>query len=193
MMTSGRRSAVSCGQAAPMACPTRSIARVPLMRSGTFAHLEREQPDTISRLRTIGWTATRPGLPFVTSIRSPERLVRRLRRAIGAAIADRRAAWDALFWKVSRRCGYAATTSSRRWRDDRSRLRPPGLKSVVNPPVRGDRSRVSEDPNDWWSLPPAVFVLLPGCHVGEQGLLHLPLLGRTFIAVIGYDDPIIPP
>ena len=54
----------------------------------TFAHLEREAPGVTGALRTLAWSAPSPGLPFVTSIATPRRIVAALRRAIAAAIAD---------------------------------------------------------------------------------------------------------
>jgi ABC-type phosphate/phosphonate transport system substrate-binding protein len=54
----------------------------------TYAHIEREEPDVATELRTLAWTAASPALPFVTPFRTPDRLVSQLRKAIGDAIED---------------------------------------------------------------------------------------------------------
>jgi ABC-type phosphate/phosphonate transport system substrate-binding protein len=63
----------------------------------TFAHLEREEAAVTGRLRTLGWTAPSPALPFVTSSTSSDALVRLLRKALRETIADRPATANALF------------------------------------------------------------------------------------------------
>lgn len=52
----------------------------------TFAHLEAEHPDLTGRLRTLAWTSPSPGLPFVTSMHTPRRVVVALRHAIRQAL-----------------------------------------------------------------------------------------------------------
>jgi ABC-type phosphate/phosphonate transport system substrate-binding protein len=54
----------------------------------TFAHLQSEEPEIASALRTLAWTPSSPGLPFVTAATASDDLVRRLRKAIRSAIAD---------------------------------------------------------------------------------------------------------
>lgn len=49
----------------------------------SFAHLARAVPARSARVRTIGWTEASPGLPYVTSIATPDRQVRLLRRVLG--------------------------------------------------------------------------------------------------------------
>lgn len=48
----------------------------------SFAHLERHEPETAHRLRTIGWTEAAPGLPLVTSIATSAVDLKTLRRAL---------------------------------------------------------------------------------------------------------------
>jgi ABC-type phosphate/phosphonate transport system substrate-binding protein len=54
----------------------------------SFAHLERHERDTASRLRTIGWTDPAPGLPLVTSVTTSASELEALRRALGSVSAD---------------------------------------------------------------------------------------------------------
>lgn len=54
----------------------------------TFAHLQREKPAITGSLRTLAWTAPSPGLPFVTAVTGSDAVVRKLRKAIRAAIVD---------------------------------------------------------------------------------------------------------
>ena len=54
----------------------------------TFAHLERDEPETARRLRTLAWTDASPGLPLVTSLGTSRRVVGQLRAAVGQAVAS---------------------------------------------------------------------------------------------------------
>ena len=74
----------------------------------TFAHLDRAAPDVTRRLRTLGWTAGTPGLPFVTAVTASAGTIRALRHAIGLAIQDERAAADQLLLDRIERIGLRA-------------------------------------------------------------------------------------
>ncbi len=54
----------------------------------TFAHLERAEPASMRRLRTLAWSAPSPGLPLVTAATTSYAELRLLRRAIRRAIHD---------------------------------------------------------------------------------------------------------
>ncbi|WBO23749.1 phosphate/phosphite/phosphonate ABC transporter substrate-binding protein [Sphingomonas abietis] len=54
----------------------------------TFAHLEREDPLSTRRLRTLAWSPPSPGLPLVTSAATSDAGLRILRRAVRQAIRD---------------------------------------------------------------------------------------------------------
>ena len=54
----------------------------------TFAHMARADPTFTSRLRTIGWTEAGPGLPFVTSIATSDRVLKSLRDALEQVVRD---------------------------------------------------------------------------------------------------------
>ncbi|MDO6415023.1 PhnD/SsuA/transferrin family substrate-binding protein [Sphingomonas sp. BIUV-7] len=54
----------------------------------SFAHLERDEPETARRLRTIGWTIASPGLPLVTSPATTARELAALREALAAVATD---------------------------------------------------------------------------------------------------------
>ncbi len=71
----------------------------------TFAHLERDAPDMTAALRTLTVTASSPALPFVTSTKTPRRVVGLLRRAISGAIDEDREAADRLFLDGTERIG----------------------------------------------------------------------------------------
>ncbi len=64
----------------------------------SFAHLARAEPALAAGVRTIGWTEASPGLPFVTSIATPESMVRLLQTILGevAQSAEALPACDAL-------------------------------------------------------------------------------------------------
>ncbi len=52
----------------------------------SYAHLSRRAPHFARSLRTIGWTAESPCLPFVTAMGNPNALLRLLRAAISQAM-----------------------------------------------------------------------------------------------------------
>ena len=54
----------------------------------TFAHLEREDPVSTRRLKTLGWSRPSPCLPLVTSVTRSDGELRILRRAVRQAILD---------------------------------------------------------------------------------------------------------
>jgi ABC-type phosphate/phosphonate transport system substrate-binding protein len=54
----------------------------------TFAHLERDEPALVRRLRTLAWSSPSPGLPLVTSTATTDEELRLIRRAIQAAVRD---------------------------------------------------------------------------------------------------------
>lgn len=75
----------------------RGAADIAAIDAVTHAHLLRDEPDTVRRLRTIGWTNASPGLPLVTSVTTTPRGLALLRRALrqveeDAALAPVRAA-----------------------------------------------------------------------------------------------------
>ena len=52
----------------------------------TLAHLRRDAPDLVSRVRPLGWSPLTPGLPFITGIATPAARVPFLRRALQLAL-----------------------------------------------------------------------------------------------------------
>lgn len=64
----------------------------------SFAHLACGEPTIAASTRTIGWTGESPGLPFVTSIATPDAVVQVLRTILDevAQSAEARPARDAL-------------------------------------------------------------------------------------------------
>lgn len=54
----------------------------------SFAHLERHEPATTTRLRTLGWTDESPGLPLVAARGTSPRTLALLRRTLREVAAD---------------------------------------------------------------------------------------------------------
>lgn len=74
--------------AASMAAVRDGTADVCAIDCVTHALLARHDPERTAGLRQIGYTASAPGLPYVTAAATPVDTVRRLRAAIREAFAD---------------------------------------------------------------------------------------------------------
>jgi len=55
----------------------------------SFAHFRRLYPSSVAPLRVLGWTASSPSLPFITSAASSDKILQELRSSLAAVIADR--------------------------------------------------------------------------------------------------------
>jgi ABC-type phosphate/phosphonate transport system substrate-binding protein len=54
----------------------------------TFAHLQRFDPSSVSKLRILCWTPPSPSLPFITARTSTNATIRMLRAALASVFAD---------------------------------------------------------------------------------------------------------
>lgn len=74
--------------AASMAAVRAGSADVCAVDCVTYALLSRHDPETTAGLRQIGYSASAPGLPYVTAAATPPDSLQRLREAIAEAMAD---------------------------------------------------------------------------------------------------------
>jgi ABC-type phosphate/phosphonate transport system substrate-binding protein len=78
----------SGGHGASLAAVTEGRADVAAIDAVTFAMLERNRPAALQGLRTIGRTASAPGLPYITRGAASDQEVERLRQALSDTFAD---------------------------------------------------------------------------------------------------------
>jgi ABC-type phosphate/phosphonate transport system substrate-binding protein len=64
------------------------MADVAAIDTISYAQLERHEPALTDRLRTLTWTATAPGLPLVTSLRTSRRDLALIRDALGDVLRN---------------------------------------------------------------------------------------------------------
>jgi len=80
--------AITGGHAASVSAVACGDADVAAIDCVTWAHLQRFRPDATRRLRVLGWTASSPGLPLVTSISTDARMIRTLVQALNEVAVD---------------------------------------------------------------------------------------------------------
>lgn len=78
----------SGGHGASLAAVAEGRADVAAIDAVTFALLERNRPAVLQGLRTIGRTASAPGLPYITRGAASDQEVERLRQALSDTFAD---------------------------------------------------------------------------------------------------------